>query len=68
MTDDRLRYGDDCPVCGRPVKTIVESRPCGNCGRVDGPRVYNGECAQHGEDGVSRYIFHQESSPEEADA
>jgi len=57
---DRLRFGDDCPVCGDSVKAVVESRPCGDCGRCDGPRVYNPECSQFDSDeGITRHIFHQ---------
>jgi C4-type Zn-finger protein len=57
---DRLRYGDDCPVCGDDVKAVVENCECPDCGRVDGPRVYNGECSQTDtETGIARYIFHQ---------
>ncbi len=58
--EESLKFGDDCPVCGEPVKATVEARECPDCGRVDGPLVYNGECSQHDTDtGVTRYIFHQ---------
>jgi len=57
--ENRLRYGDDCPVCGEDVKAWVKPRECGGCGRRDGPTVYNGECSQHLDGGPSRYIFHQ---------
>jgi len=51
---DRLRYGDECPICERgEVRAVVESGP------GDGPRIYNGECSQHDcETGHSRFIFH----------
>lgn len=48
--DNVLSYGDDCPVCGRPVKATVEGG--------DGTRAWNTECSQHA-DGRVRHIFHQ---------
>jgi len=51
--DAVLSYGDDCPVCGRAVKSTVEG---GN-----GTRAYNSECSQFDTDNARvRYIFHQE--------
>jgi len=49
-----LRYGDDCPVCGNPVKAVVVSES------KNGPRVYNGECSEYKSEGASRHIFHQD--------
>jgi hypothetical protein len=57
--EERLTYGDDCPVCGDSVKAWVRTRECGGCGRRDGPTVYNSECVQHKQGGPSRYIFHE---------
>lgn len=49
---ERIEYGDDCPVCGRPVKSVVTSYA-----DADGPMVQNSECSQY--DGAkARFIFH----------
>jgi len=52
---ERVEYGDDCPVCGDPVKAVVTSYA-----EADGPRVQNSECSEYKRDSSQcRFIFHQ---------
>ena len=51
---DRIEIGDDCPVCGDEVKSVVTSYA-----EADGPRVQNSECSQYKRDSSqARFIFH----------
>jgi hypothetical protein len=50
------RYGDDCPVCGREVRSVIEA-PTDEDG--NGAHSVNSECVQYADDG-SRYVFHTE--------
>jgi hypothetical protein len=54
--DSAPRYGDDCPVCGRAVKSVIEA-PTDDDG--NGAWSYNSECVQY-VDGGTRFVFHQE--------
>jgi len=50
------RYGDDCPVCGREVQSVIDA-PSDADG--NGPHSINSECVQYA-DGGARFVFHTE--------